>query len=61
MLKPEEINGKMYQPVEVSKDRDACKFCVFSRDFGLDECEIKCLPGERDDKLNVYYINIEGE
>lgn len=58
MLKPEEINGKMYQP----KEREYCATCVFCINDNCDApLDVKCHRYERPDGLNVYYINIEGE
>lgn len=59
MLKPEKINGKMYQPVEQVISRFECKNCALA--FKGSCRYVKCSQDERDDKLNVYYISIEGE
>lgn len=59
MLKPEEINGKMYQPKEIPSGLSGCNECAL---YSLPNCKgINCEPEERDDKLNVNYTNIEGE
>lgn len=61
MLKPEEINGKMYQPVECD-DYFGCDMCILSESCEDDQyCMWPCLPAERYDAKNVYFINIEGE
>jgi hypothetical protein len=71
MLKPEEINGKMYQPACCAKFEDKCGLCSFGTSKGNGYCSSLeifdgkqiplCMNHERPDNLDVYYINIECE
>ena len=56
-IAPELINGGWYQPVAVEK---CCKCalsedCVFAFDHGMAPCMIQ----NRDDWLDVYYVEVE--
>ena len=60
-MKPELINGKMYQPVECDDYFD-CDMCILNASCEDDQyCREPCVPVERHDSKNVYFINIEGE
>lgn len=57
-MKPEEINGKMYQPVE--DEEMLCTGCSFDTCEGRKVCLMElCQPYNRDDNLSVKFIEIK--
>ena len=60
-MKPEQINGKMYQPVEYT---DNCNKCAFNSECnaGLGYFyEHLCTADCRSDRVDVYFVEITDE